>query len=434
MQKNPKSGKFWFAIVTYGIVLFVGLQHLDVVKKLFVWILALLQPIAFGLGIAFIINLLMDIFRDHIFKGLATSDTEWKNKLATALSALSTLLVAAASVTAVVFLIVPEVSEAINMLIEKMPTSSDAVFSYLNDKLQSIHAPQSLITQINEFNMDWEQFIQFISRILEGKVQTLLGTAFSATASVVSTFTNVILGLIIAVYILAQKKRFTEVLKKIIMLIVPEHLHEKTTDILNLTNISFKNFISGQILEAFIIGALCIIGLTIFRFPYALAIGMLTGITALLPIIGAWIGGGIGLLLVWVDSPDKAIWFILFIVVLQQLEGQFIYPKVIGDRLGLPGLLVLLAVILGGGIGGIVGIMFAVPIFAILYTLLKQEIERREKNTPPNEKKAVTESAKTEPVPTPVSVTAPPTPSAPKSTPKPSTKPKQQTSRKRKHR
>lgn len=395
MEKIPKTKKFYFLLVTYGIILYVAMQHLDVVRSLIASFFTIMEPIAYGLGIAFIINLFMSLFRRYIFKSIDQSDVAWKKKLCTPLCGLSTFLVAAGMLASVIFLIIPQVSTAVNMLIEKVPNSSEQIFAFINAKLTAFHAPESLITQINQFNVDWKQILKFVSDFLDGRIETLVGTAFSATASVISTFTNVVLGLIIAIYILAQKERFIYIIKQLLLLVIPPKYQAKAFNILGLTNQSFANFITGQFLEALIIGTLCTLGLTIFRFPYAVTIGVLTGITALIPIIGAWIGGGIGALLILVDSPEKVVWFIVFIVVLQQLEGQFIYPKVVGNTLKLPGLIVLVAVILGGSFAGVVGILFAVPISAILYTLLKEMIEN-------NQTKINASDVKDSPAPVPV--------------------------------
>lgn len=403
MDKMSKSTKHLFLLVTYGIVLYVSLQHLDAVRSMLGWLFAVLAPIAYGLGIAFVINLFIKIFREKLFYRLEQSDKPWQRKLVMPLCVLMTILVAAAMIAAIIFLIIPEVTSAINMLIEKMPHSTEQLFDFINAQLIAYHAPQTLIDQVNDFNLDWEQFISFIITLFEGgKFESLVGTAFNATASFISTFTNLVLGMIIAVYIIAQKERFLYVVQHIFMLILPEKIHAETNKIITKATISFQNFLKGQFAEALIIASLCMIGLTIFRFPYAVAIGMVTGLTALIPIIGAWIGGGIGLLLIWVEAPEKALWFLIFIVVLQQLEGQFIYPKVVGSSLQLPGIIVLLAVILGGGFSGIVGILFAVPISATIYTLLKEKIDSAPKEVP------AAEAVTAEPEPQPKAEPKPP--------------------------
>lgn len=397
MQKLSKSNRHLFLLVTYAIVLYVGLQNLSIVRKLLGWMFAIVEPIVYGLSIAFVINLIMNIFRRKLFYRLAKSKDKWKRNLVTPLCVTMTILVVGAIIAAIVFLIIPQVTTAINLLIEKMPSSSDQLYDVIHAKLIAWNAPQFILDEVESFNMDWSKFLSLSVNFFDGKFDTIVGTAFNATASVISTFTNLLLGFIIAIYILAKKQRVLYVCRKLTELAIPEKYHEQTFRIFHLTNKSFASFLTGQITEAIIIGSLCTVGLTIFQFPYAAAIGILTGLTALIPIIGAWIGGGIGLLLVWVDSPEKAFWFVVFIVVLQQLEGQFIYPKVVGDSLGLPGLLVLVAVILGGSFSGIVGIILAVPLAAIIYTLLKESIDKM-----PNKDEGTDESSSDTDKPSPV--------------------------------
>lgn len=378
-NREPRS-KTPFLLVTYGILLYLGLQNFASIKGVFAWIFAILEPVAYGICIAFVINLFLNLFRKRIFRSMANSSHTWERKLCPVLSAVCTALVAMILVALIIILIIPQLTTAVNMLIEKMPSSQEQLFSIVEAQLAAWNAPDFIMQKLREFDMDWDSALAFLTNLLDGKVETVLGTAFNATASVLSTFTNLVLGLIIAVYLLAQKERVLYVFHKIIQLIAPNRYHDRIFRVLHLAKTSFANFLTGQFIEAIIIGSLCTIGLYLFQFPYAATIGILTGITALLPIIGAWIGGGIGALLIWVEVPDRVVWFLIFILALQQIEGQFIYPKVVGNSIGLPGLLVLIAVILGGGFGGIFGIIFTVPVFAILYQLLKEAIDHMEKD------------------------------------------------------
>ena len=381
-EKNkPIKTKTLFLLVTYGILLFLGLQHFSDIKSIFVWVFAILKPVIFGICIAFIINLCLKLFREKVFCGMANSERAWERKLCPILSVLATTVLFIGLIALIVAFIIPQITTAIYTLIDKLPSSQEQLVTWIDEKLIAWNAPQFVIDKVHELDMDWDSLVKFFANLLDGKVETVLGTAFSATTSVLSTFTNFLLGLIIAVYIIAQKSRVVYVSHKLIELIVPDRYHSETFRILRLTNKSFANFLTGQIVEALIMGCLSTIGLTIFRFPFAVTIGAVTGITVLIPIIGAWIGGAIGALLIWVDSPDKLLWFLLFIFIMQQLEGQFIYPKVVGDSVGLPGLLVLIAVVLGGGLGGIIGIILAVPLFAMLYSLLKEAIDRHTKES-----------------------------------------------------
>lgn len=373
-ERNPIT-KLHFILVTYGILLYIGLQNFSALKSILVWFVAILEPVAYGLCIAFVINLFLKLFQEKIFHNMANSKHEWERKLNPILSAICTGLVALILIALIVFMIIPQFTTAINMLIEKMPRSEEQILSMLETQLTAWKMPPVIMEQIQEFKIDWSMITSFLTNLMDGKFESVLGTAFSATRSVVSTATNLVLGLIIAIYLLSAKTRVMHVVHKIIQLVTPKQYQHRVFRVLHLTNTSFANFLTGQFVESIIIGSLCTLGLYIFQFPYAATIGILTGLTAMLPIIGAWIGGGIGVLLIAVEAPDRIIWFLVFILVLQQLEGQFIYPRVVGNSIGLPGLLVLIAVILGGGLGGIFGIIFTVPVFAIIYQLLKEAID-----------------------------------------------------------
>lgn len=427
-----------FLLVTYGILLYMGLQNFSSLKNVFVWIFAILQPVAYGICIAFIINLFLNLFQKKIFHSMANSEHTWERKLNPILSAICTALVAMILLALIIFLIIPQFTSAINTLIEKMPSSQEQLLTLVEAKLIDWNAPDFIMEKIREFDIDWDTILGFLGNLLDGKYETVLGTAFgtafSATRSVLSTATNLVLGIIIAVYLLCAKKRVLYVTRKVIQLIAPKKYHERIFRILNLANSSFANFLTGQFIEAIIIGSLCTLGLYIFRFPYAATIGLLTGLTALLPIIGAWIGGGIGALLIWVEAPERVIWFLVFILALQQIEGQFIYPRVVGNSIGLPGLLVLIAVILGGGFGGIFGIIFTVPVFAILYQLLKEAIDHMpsDEDTEPLPESSVEPSlSPPEPELVPVSI---PVSEASVPVQKPQTTPKQNSNRRRRKR
>ena len=373
--KKPET-RTQFMLVTYGILLYLALTNFSSIEGGLAWFFAIIQPVIYGICIAFVINLFMRLFRTRVFKATAASKRPWERKLAGILSAVCTVLVGLLIVSMVVFLIIPQLTTAINTLIVKAPGSEAQLRAWLIGKLTEWKAPPAVIEYINEFKMDWDTMLGFAGNLLDGKVESLLGTAFSATTSVLSKATNLLIGLIIAVYILLQKERVLFLCHKLIQLIVPQRYQKQTFRVLNLTNTSFANFLTGQFLEAICLGTLTALGCLIFRFPYAGTIGVLQGITALLPIIGAWVGACVGALLVWVEQPTMAVWFLVFIVVLQQIDNQFIYPKIVGNTVGLPEMLVLIAVVVGGSVGGVVGIMSAVPLFTIFYTLLKEAIDK----------------------------------------------------------
>jgi predicted PurR-regulated permease PerM len=189
---------------------------------------------------------------------------------------------------------------------------------------------------------------------------------------------NTALGVVIAIYILATKEQAGAFTNRLIRALLPENLYLRLMRLLKISCDAFSSFITGQLVEAVILGSLCFIGMTVFRFPYAGAISVLVGVTALIPVIGALIGEAVGTFLILMVDPLKAFLFLVFVLILQALEGNFIYPKVVGKSVGLPGLLVLVSVIVGGNISGVMGVLLAVPVCSILYALAKEFIVFRE--------------------------------------------------------
>lgn len=376
--------------ITYAILLYLGLTHISALSNIFSWLTAILQPIIIGCVIAFILNVVLNLFKCKLFGKLERSKHKAVRAICMPLCAICTILCVIIFMLLIIFMIIPQVTAALTTLIDKLPQSATQLKNLLVTQMTKWSIPQNIIDNVASFSLDFEKIIAFITSFIDGKqIETVVSGAFVATTSVISTATNFFLGVIIAIYILVQKKRFMFYVHCILKLILPEKYHEEGFRIFHLAKRSCANFLTGQMLEAIIIGVLCTVLLAILQFPYPTAIGVLVGITALIPIIGAWIGGGVGLLLVWVDAPEKAIWFLVFIIALQFVEGQFIYPKVVGDSLGLPGLVVLLAVILGTSFGGITGIFIAVPLSAILYTLLKEAIEARNYHYQPKSHDAI---------------------------------------------
>lgn len=205
-----------------------------------------------------------------------------------------------------------------------------------------------------------------------------LGSFINIISKVFSTLTTLVISLIFAIYILASKEKLGNQVSRIMKTYIKPSWGEKIMYVARVVDNSFHKFIVGQCSEAVILGVLCIVCMMIFRFPYATMIGAFVGFTALIPVAGAYIGAGVGALMILTVSPTKALFFLVFIVVLQQLENNLIYPKVVGASIGLPGIWVLTAIILGGGLLGIGGMLIGVPIVSVIYQLLKQDVQKKE--------------------------------------------------------
>ena len=278
-------------------------------------------------------------------------------------------------VALVVGLVVPELTSCVKLLLQ---SAGPAVDKLLDTQLVEQLLPADLLQKLDAVN--WTDAVQKVVAFVGSGLAIAADAVVATVASVFSSLVNIFLSIIFAVYLLLGRDKLKAQCKRLLACYLPKTLNHKILHCLAVINECFHNYIVGQCLEAVILGVLCIVGMTIFRFPYAMMIGTLIGFTALIPIAGAYIGAGVGAIMILTQSPVKALLFLLFIVILQQLEGNLIYPKVVGGSIGLPALWVLAAVTVGGSLMGIVGMLLGVPIVAALYRLLREDMEKREAN------------------------------------------------------
>ena len=286
---------------------------------------------------------------------------------------LLSIILIAGIFTLVIVLVVPELLRALTLIANEIPV----YFERLKNWIMMYSEQYPLIADTLEgLNIDWNNTLKdMVLYALSGA-----GSFFSSTITLIGTvgsgIVNVVIGVIFAVFILLNKEKLNQQFQRVMKVFLKETLVAKINRVFSVANQTFSHFISGQCLEAIILGSLCILGMLIFRFPYAPMIGAVIGITALIPIVGSFIGAGIGAFMILTVDPMKALFFIIFIIVLQQIESNLIYPKVVGASVGLPGIWVLAAIVIGGGIGGIVGMIICVPALATLYKLLQVKVRR----------------------------------------------------------
>ena len=228
-------------------------------------------------------------------------------------------------------------------------------------------------------NTDWNNILSNVEQWLKTQGGSMVNAAFGTVTSLIGGVFDFFISFVFAIYILFSKDELKKQATRLIQVWVPKRYGEWFIHAVSVANVNFRNFISGQSLEAVILGVLCMVGMWIFRFPYAPMVGALVGVTALIPVVGAFIGAGVGAFMILTVDPLKTVFFLLFIVVLQQLEGNVIYPKVMGSRVNLPGMWILAAVTIGGGIGGPVGMLVSVPIASTAYALFKEATDNRER-------------------------------------------------------
>lgn len=327
-------------------------------------------PLLLGAGIAYVLNLLVSLYEKFYLP-------KSKNKIIIStrrgVSILLSVLTIGLILLFFLLILIPQVNQFVNLLIEKFPKIYEAVVNWANQYADRLPVLQE---KLKELNMDGKSALEEGSKVLSswaGGTVSLVGTIFGGIM-------NFVLALFFSIYILFSKEDLKCKFEKIINSFMKPDKRKKLHNVLRTANESFSSYIVGQCKEAVIIGVLCTLGMWILRFPYATVIGSVIGLTALIPMVGAYIGAVVGFLLIVTIDPIKALLFILFIVILQQVEGNIIYPKVVGKSVGLPGIWVFVAITVGGGLMGIPGILFGVPIFATIYKLVSQTVNERQKH------------------------------------------------------
>ena len=324
------------------------------------------SPIFAGLIMAYAINILMTFYERHFFK---KSTKKGVIKLRRPLCLTGAVITLAGIIALVLCLVIPQLAECVKMVIDYVPTAIDMLVK----KLETFDVvPDDIINSLS--SIDWKSKIGELTTTISSGVGNIIGVAFAAVSSVFSVASTIVIGFIFALYLLLDKDRLTTQLRLVIEKFLSERVIEKGNHILGIANDCFHKFIVGQCTEAVILGSLCMVGMLVLRLPYAPMIGALVAFTALIPIVGAFIGAGVGAFLILMVSPSKAVIFLVFIIVLQQIEGNLIYPRVVGSSMGLPGIWVLAAVTVGGGVMGIPGMMIGVPLMAVIYKLVKENI------------------------------------------------------------
>jgi len=283
-----------------------------------------------------------------------------------------TLLAVSIIISVFVLLIFPELKETIITVVNDIPDYAASLVSTLAEITGKTEAEL-----MEMMNINWESVSSAIAGFIESSGDKLISSTIGVTGNVITALFRFVVSLIFAVWLLIYKEKATNIIRNLLKSFCSEKLSQKISSLLKLSSDIFSAFISGQLTEAFILGGLCFIGMLIFGFPYALTTSVIIIVTAFVPIFGAIIGAAVGALLCLTESFALAIWFLVYIIVLQQFETNVIYPKVMGKSVGLPGIWVLIAVTIGGNLFGALGLICAVPVCAVLYTLFNVEIEKR---------------------------------------------------------
>jgi len=400
MELDKRNVKIILGIVAFGVLLLVGAMHLDAVLKVLQKGMALLKPFAIGGALAFIMNVLLRQIEEKLFAPLNRKNLPWWNRCRRAVCIVLTIILLAGLIFILLFMIVPEIVRTGQMLAAQLPGQLDRFFTWVQAWLTSLQIP---IETFQTIDIDWNKVVGVVTNSVKNGGLAVFNTTVGITSSVVGWVTNLFLGAVFSIYLLLQKEQLGAQLTNAMLAFLPKEKVERALEIGRLSNRIFGKFVSGQCTEAVILGVLCFMGMTIFSMPYAMMVSVVVGATALIPMFGAFIGSFIGAFLILMVDPMQAVWFLVYIVVLQNLEGNLIYPRVVGKSVGLPGIWVLVAVTIGGSLWGVMGIILSVPACSVLYSLFRQLVRDRlrKKRLPAVEIKEEPDTAKAplEPLP-----------------------------------
>lgn len=368
----------WKTCIRLGItafLLYLAIYYWEAISDFAGVVVAAAGALILGIAIAYVLNILMSFYERFYFP---------KEKRVIAVRSRRPVCMVAAMVTLIgviimiISLVIPELIACVRLLMAEVPPAIENLISWARemDFLESAMT-EDILSSLE--TIDWEKKIEQMIRVFIDGVGGTVQIAFSAVSAFVSVAAELLIGTIFAIYLLLGKERLLGQLRKLMDCYLKPEWNRGIRYVTRTVNDCFHKFIVGQCTEAVILGVLCIAGMTVLRFPYAMMVGTLIGFTALIPVAGAYIGAGVGAFMIMTVSPVKALGFLVFIVVLQQLEGNLIYPKVVGSSIGLPGVWVLAAVTIGGGIWGIPGMLFGVPLTAAVYQLVKSDVSKKVK-------------------------------------------------------
>lgn len=368
---KDKTRKDIIIIISYIALVIFALVNFSKIFTFLGKVISIFSPFLLGIILAFVLNVLNNFIEKKIFGKIKPSKV-W-NKVKRPLCITLSLILVFLTIFFVMNLLIPQLKNSASLFTDTLPAYKEDIIGILN----KFDVDESTVNKVGEY---LDNFGKVITDYIKGNSKDVITVTTEVATSVINIISKGIITLVFAIYMIAQKETLSRQINKVMRAYLKPKTINKINTIGTLANKTFSNFVTGQCLEALIFGSLVFVGMLIFRFPYASTIGVLLGFTALIPIFGAFIGTAIGFILIMMVSPVKAILFVVFIIVLQQIEGNLIYPRVVGKSIGLPGMWVLLSVTVGGSIGGILGMLIATPLCSLLCALFTKMVNDRLKS------------------------------------------------------
>lgn len=364
-----KQGVQWLALIALFILTVINWSYLVQTVSM-IW--SVVFPLILGGMIAFVLNLLMTWIEKYLYPNAKNKYLKGSRRpVAITLAVLIVCLVIAATVV----IVVPQLASAVMTLIDVIPEAIQNLTDWFNRQEALVPLVNELANQVN---IDWGSMFSSVASGINSLASNIATTSVSVLTTSVGAVTNIFLGILFAIYILFSKEKLGKQVSRLLTVYVRDDIHQLIENVAHVANETFSKSISGMVTEAIILGALVTAGLFILQIPYAAMLGVLQGVMALIPIIGAFLSGAVGVVILLALSPTYAVVYLIFVLFVQQLEGDLIYPRVVGDSIGLPSMWVLFAVTVGGGLMGIPGMLIGVPVLASVYKIIRIDVRYRE--------------------------------------------------------
>ena len=351
-------------VVAFGILLYELLENISSVRSAVSGFFSVITPIFIGIAIAFIANMPMHFLEAKVFRRWKTSSL--KRAVCLTLAMLFMLAILAL----LVVIIGPSLVDSVKTLAEDFDEYARKLTEWGTTTWENLHLNADIAAKLQELGENiLTEIDQYISKAMSWAVKV--------TVNVAGIIVDLLFAFIISIYCLASKETLLRQARKLAKAMFNERASDKIIDVAGKTNTSLYNYLYGMITECFILGILCFIGMSIFKFPFALLISVMVGVGQIVPIVGAWFSAAVGTLIIFVVDPARAVWFLVLLLAIQQFEGNVIYPRVVGSAVGISGLWVMIALLLGGGLFGLLGAILCVPIMAVIHTLTREWVNRR---------------------------------------------------------
>ncbi len=369
-------------LMVMAAILILAIIYSDKVLVGVFFVINILKPFLYGGAIAFALNIPMRALEE---KALGRWRGKTAQKVKRPLCMVLTLVLVVFIISVVVGTVLPQVTLTAAEIGKKIPAFTEQVIADLDRLTKDSPILAEQVSKLEEIEIKWDSILKSIVDFLRNGMGNVLNSTFNVASNIISGVVNGVISFIFALYILVQKEKLANQGRRIISAYLPERVGNKVLEISSLLYKNFSSFVTGQCVEAVILGVMFIVSMTVFRMPYALMVGVLIAFMALIPIVGAFIGCAVGAFLILINNPLQALWFVVLFLVLQQIEGNLIYPRVVGSSVGLPSIWVLMAVTVGGSLFGIAGMLMFIPLMSTCYALFKESVNKRNtvKRRPP---------------------------------------------------